>query len=63
MAYNVSIYAGSNKAGELRQSALKKEAKRQGKDTAVSEIIWDALLKAGSKQLRTDLLEADRLER
>lgn len=60
MAENMVIYAGLEKVGKLKKSAVEREAMRQTKTGSVSELVWTLFRLYGSSQLKKDLQAADR---
>ena len=60
MAENIVIYAGIDKVGKLKKTALEREAMRETKDASVSELVWNMFKKYGSSQLKKDLEAAAR---
>lgn len=60
MAENMVIYAGLEKVGKLKKSAVEREAMRETKTGSVSELIWTLLARYGSEQLKKDLVAANR---
>ena len=63
MAENMVIYAGLEKVGKLKKSAVEREAMRETKTGSVSELIWSLLRQHGSERLRRDLSAADQGKR
>jgi hypothetical protein len=59
MAENMVIYAGLEKVGKLKKSAVEREAMRETKTGSVSELVWNVLRTHGSEQLKKDLAAAD----
>lgn len=60
MSQTMTIYVGLKKVGKMREAALKKEAKRQGDDVSVSDVIWGLLKMYGSSELKADLEAAEK---
>ncbi len=59
MAENIVIYAGLEKVGKLKKSALEREAMRETKTGSVSELVWNVFRRYGSEQLKKDLQKAE----
>ncbi len=60
MAENIVIYAGLEKVGKRKKSALEREAMRSTKTGCVSELVWTMFRKFGSPQLKRDLETAEK---
>lgn len=60
MAENMVIYAGLEKVGKFKKSAVEREALRKTKSGSVSELIWTLLRTHGSDQLKKDIEAAER---
>lgn len=56
MAESLIVYAGIGRFGKQRKAALRREAARRGRNVSVADVIWEALTKGPSPQLKADLL-------
>lgn len=59
MAENMVIYAGLEKVGKMKKSAVEREALRTTKTGSVSELVWSMFRRYGSDQLKRDLDSAE----
>ena len=61
MGNNIVVYAGSGLAGNIREKAIRKEARKR--HVPIYKLIMESLKKQGSKDLRDEFAQADLLER